>query len=80
MELGYRAVTTTYASCVHYGSVTVSIDPKHANSQRSRDYYIKKWGGLPYSHPVGDDLKEKFTHPYNDATLTPKEWKPNYEG
>lgn len=74
IELGYKAITTTYASCVHFGSVTVHIDPTHANSQRSRDYYIRKWGGLPFSHPVPDDAKETFTHPYNDETLTAKDW------
>jgi len=77
-ELGFRAVTTTYASCVHFGSVTVSIEPKHANSAVSKAYYIKKWGGLPDTHPVNDEQKEKFHTPYGNPEISPKDWTPNY--
>lgn len=75
MLCGYKAITTTYASCVHYGSVTsLLLPPEKRDSGTSQAYYIRKWGGLPYSHPVPDDAKETFTHPYNDETLTAKDW------
>lgn len=76
-ELGYKAVCTTYASCVHFGGVTTS-QMESPDSGASQSYYVKKWGGLPYSHPVPEDLKEKFKHPYNDPNLSPKEWIENY--
>jgi hypothetical protein len=72
--LNYKAICTTYASCIHFGGVTTARMDNPSSSQ-SREYYIRKWGGLPESHPVPDDLKEKFTHPYNDNNLTPKDWE-----
>jgi len=77
MELGYKAVCTTYASCVHYGGVTTS-QMGSPDSGVSQSYYVKKWGGLPYSHPVSAEMKEKFKTPYNDPNLTAKDWISNY--
>lgn len=76
LELGYKAAVTTYASCVHYGSVTSSLlPPEKRDSSTSRNYYISKWGGLPYSHPVDESQKETYHTPYNDPELSPKEWR-----
>lgn len=73
--LGYRAICTTYASCVHYGSVTSNQLPmEKRDSGVSQSYYVNKWGGLPSSHPVSDELKEKFTTPFNNPDISPKEW------
>lgn len=55
-----------------WGSTTVWSDPvlnklcakTQANNHR---YYEIKWGGQPG--------KEKFTHPYNDESLSLKEWR-----
>lgn len=74
IQLGYKAVCTTYASCVHYGGVTTS-QMESPDSGVSQAYYVRKWGGLPYSHPVPDDMKEKYQTPYNDPNLTVKDWE-----
>lgn len=79
MELGFRAVCTTYAACVHYGGVT-SAAMENPDSGVSQSYYVNKWGGLPYSHNVSAEIKEKFKTPYNDPSLTAKDWTPNYAG
>ena len=39
------------------------------NSMKSGEYYMKKWGSAK------KDLKELYKTPYNDPTLTPKDWK-----
>jgi GT2 family glycosyltransferase len=65
--LGFKAITTTKAPMVHFGGVSTSL-VDNPDSSVSREYYIKKWGGIP--HPA----KEIFTTPYNDPSLTPKEW------
>jgi len=71
--LGYRAVCTTFASCVHYGGVTTNMI-ENPDSGPSQSYYVKKWGGLPASHPVSAEMKEKYRTPYNDPKLSPKDW------
>ena len=71
--LGYREISTTAAPQVHIGGVatsmmhTIGMEP---NSQKSREYYLKKWGGLPPGHGG----KEVFTTPYNNPELSPREW------
>lgn len=76
--LGFKAVCTTYASCIHYGSITSSfLPPDRRDSSISRAYYIRKWGGIPESHPT-QEIKEHFEHPYNDQKINAKEWIPNY--
>lgn len=74
--LGYKLITTTAAPQVHFGGVSTSM-MQSPDSSISKHYYIRKWGGLPYSHPVPDELKEHFEQPYNDTNLTPKDWEPN---
>lgn len=65
--LGYREVCTTAAPMVHFGGVSTSMmDNPH--SGESQAYYMKKWGGLPMP------ASETFQTPYNDPTLSPKEW------
>lgn len=74
--LGYRLVSVSNALQVHFGGVsTAMID--NPDSSHSRDYYLKKWGGVPVSHP-GNEPKEHFKTPYNDPKLTPKDWIPDY--
>lgn len=70
--LGYRAVCTTAASCVHIGGVTTS-KLGAPDSTHSVNYFIKKWG----SHH--DTPPQDFTHPYNNPDMSPKDWIPNYE-
>lgn len=71
--LGYRAICTTAAPQVHFGGVSTSM-LENPNSGDSKRYYIKKWGGVPVSHPTAEE-KEHFTTPYNDPNLSPKEWE-----
>lgn len=72
--LGYKAITTTAAPMVHFGGVTTFM-LEIADSTMSRAYYIRKWGGIPESHP-GNAIKESFLTPYDDPALTPKDWIP----
>ena len=72
--LGYKLIMTTAAPQVHMGGVSTAMIENNPGSGQSQTYYVKKWGGLPSSHQVPDDLKEHFTHPYNDSALTPREW------
>ena len=65
--LGYREICTTAAPMVHFGGVSTSM-MDNPDSSGSRDYYIKKWGGVPWPE------SEVFTTPYNDPNLTPKDW------
>lgn len=65
--LGYREICTTAAPMVHFGGVSTSM-MENPDSSLSRDYYIKKWGGVPWPE------SEVFTTPYNDPKLNPKQW------
>jgi len=76
--LGYREITTTAAHMVHIGHVT-STRMESPDSGPSQAYYIKKWGGIPESHPT-QAQKEYFEHPYNNLNLKPGEWVPDYMG
>ena len=69
--LGMKAICTVAASCLHYGGVsTAMLAPERKSSEKSRQYYVKKWGGL-YEAAT-------YQTPYNDPSLTPKDWTPNY--
>ena len=69
--LGYRAICTVTASCIHYGGMTTAmLPPERKSSERSSQYYVQKWGGL-YNGAT-------YPTPYNDPTLTPKDWRENY--
>lgn len=55
----------------HFGSATIRKDPvaNKANGitfGMNQAYYVAKWGGLPG--------EEKFPTPFNDPTLTIKDW------
>jgi GT2 family glycosyltransferase len=39
------------------------------NSLKSGEYYVKKWGSAK------KDLHEVYANPYNDITLSPKDWR-----
>lgn len=65
--LGYKAITTTAAPQVHFGGVATSM-MTNPDSSISREYYIHKWGGIPWP------ASEQFTHPYNDPSMSPREW------
>lgn len=73
---GLREITTTAAPSVHIGGVSTHMMPDNPGSGASQVYYIKKWGGIPESHPM-DVQKEHFTTPYNDPNLTIKDWEGN---
>lgn len=65
--LGYKLATTTAAPMIHIGGVSSNMAGP-PNSSASHSYYVRKWGS------VNRDLNEAFKVPYNDATLTPKDW------
>ena len=65
--LGYREICTNLAPMVHYGGVATSL-MDNPSSQASHDYYLKKWGS------VRRDGNEEFKTPYNDPTLTARDW------
>lgn len=72
---GLREVCSTKCVSVHIGGVTTRLMP-NPNSGESQRYFIEKWGGIPETHPVAAQ-KEHFPTPYNDPTLTIKDWKGN---
>jgi hypothetical protein len=65
--LGYYLATTTAAPMIHIGGVSTTLAGPR-NYQASHDYFHRKWGS------VHRNLDEAFKTPYNDPTLTPKEW------
>lgn len=71
--LGLREITTTAAPMVHIGGVTTR-QMANPDSGPSQAYYIRKWGGIPESHPF-NLTKEHFATPYNDPNMTPKQWE-----
>ena len=70
--LGYKLISTTAAPQVHVGGVSTSM-MANPDSGASQAYYVRKWGGIPYSHQIVAE-KEHYLTPYNDPKLTPKEW------
>ena len=66
--LGYREYRSE-TPFVHRGSQTTKKMTLPINSLKSQEYYFKKWGSNNRS------LRETFDRPYNDSTLTPKDWK-----
>lgn len=66
--LGYREICTTAAPTVHFGGVSTSM-MENPDSSISRDYYIRKWGGVPWPE------SEIYTTPYNDPKLNPAQWR-----
>lgn len=71
--LGYKLIMSTAAPQVHYGGVSTSMIT-NPDSGASQAYYIRKWGGIPATHPL-EAVKEHFLTPYNDPALTPKDWR-----
>lgn len=68
--LGYKEVCTTAAPQVHFGGVSTSMIKDNPGAAASEAYYIKKWGS------VNRTGEEAYKTPYNDPTLTPKDWRP----
>lgn len=71
--LGFKGLRTTAAPYYHRISMTQNLDPENPvvttpKFEGNRAYYVMKWGGEP-----GD---ETFVTPYNDPSLTPKQWLP----
>lgn len=71
--LGYKAIMTTAAPHIHFGGVSTGMIPNNPGSGQSQVYYVKKWGGIPITHP-GAGQKEYFMTPYNNQELTVKDW------
>lgn len=70
--LGYKAKCTSGAAYYHVGSQSVKKDTTGLVSQRfdiNKNYFIQKWGGAPEA--------PTFTHPFNDASVSPRDWTPN---
>jgi len=53
---------------IHLGNQTTKKLTKPINSIKSGEYYLKKWGSQ------NRNLIERYKTPYNDSTLTPKDW------
>lgn len=53
---------------IHLGSQTTKKMNLPINSLKSQEYYKKKWGSN------NRNLIEQYIVPYNDNTLTPKDW------
>lgn len=53
---------------IHLGNQTTKKLTKPINSVKSGEYYLKKWGSQ------NRNLIERYKTPYNDSTLTPKDW------
>jgi len=66
--LGYKEYRS-YTPFIHIGSQTTKKLTKPINSLKSGEYYLKKWGSQ------NRNLIEKYAVPYNDNTLTPKDWR-----
>ena len=66
--LGYKEICTNQAPMVHYGGVATSL-MENPSSQHSHEYFIKKWGS------AGRLLDETFKKPYDDASLSPNQWR-----
>lgn len=66
--LGYKSLQTDipYVHLRHQSTKKLTMP---LNSMKSGEYYIKKWGSAK------KDLHEAYTHPYNDVTLSPKDWR-----
>lgn len=69
--LGYEAHATIEAPYYHFGSQTQNnsegpVVPSYV-FEKNRDYFKDKWGGLPG--------QETFKVPFDDETLTPKDWR-----
>lgn len=68
---GKKAVACGIATMLHRGSQTQNYEGSApvVTSQlfeRNRSYYVRKWGGVPG--------EEKFPTPYNDPSLTYRDW------
>lgn len=66
--LGYKTIQTSIPY-VHIRHQTTKKLTLPLNSLKSGQYYEKKWGSAK------KDLKERYANPYNDSSLSPKEWK-----
>jgi GT2 family glycosyltransferase len=55
-----------YVHLMHQSTKKLTIP---ANSMKSGEYYIKKWGSAK------KDLREAYANPYNDISLSPKDWR-----
>lgn len=73
---GVREITTTAAPMVHIGGVSTHMIEDNPGSGASQSYYIRKWGGIPVSHPL-DVQKEHFATPYNNPELGIRDWEGN---
>jgi len=66
--LGFRETCSNVASMVHFGGVATSR-MENPSSEQSRQYYVSKWGGIPYPE------SETYQTPYNDPAFKPNMWK-----
>ena len=53
---------------IHLGNITTKRLNLPINSLKSQEYYQKKWGS------INRNLVERYKTPYNNNTLTPKDW------
>ena len=66
--LGYKTLQTDvpYAHLRHQSTKKLTLP---LNSLKSGEYYVRKWGSAK------KDLHEVYNKPYNDSTLSPKDWR-----
>jgi len=67
--LGYKTLQTV-VPYVHLRHQTTQKLNLPLNSMKSGEYFVKKWGSAK------KDLHETYVNPYNDNSLSPKEWRP----
>lgn len=63
---GYTSLTSNQVQAFHYGSSTLNNDAELAKTmpaffEKNKEYYIKKWGGLPE--------QERYDVPFNQPLL-----------
>jgi GT2 family glycosyltransferase len=66
--LGYKTLQTDipFVHLRHQSTKKLTLP---LNSIKSGEYYIKKWGSAK------KDLREAYANPYNDISLSPKDWR-----
>jgi GT2 family glycosyltransferase len=65
--LGYKAGCTASSPYYHYASQTEKSIEFHQMFESNKNYYVRKWGGVPG--------QETFATPFNNPNLTPRDWE-----
>jgi GT2 family glycosyltransferase len=68
----------------HEGSSTLKSDPRiqrviYTTHGMNDNYFLKKWGSKQPNTFKGQHVYGRWSHPYNDPKISPKEWLPDDE-